>query len=242
MAVGTPTRVAGPIAQHLDSPGPVSSSTTGSFTPVAGSLLVAVLTTGDFGAAIGTQSISNTHAGSWSWTQLTQIHEATYSRMSLYYAIVPTSPGNGTITFTYTNNRETVAANVYEITGVDTSTPVVQSKLATGTGTSRSTTLDSTPASDSLIFGFVADSWAANVPTITPGAGYTTLHQTNSPGIADNGGAYTMYRNGGTGTTVNATNLSTDSYGSGIIAIEVAAATAPEPRTSRILTTIYIGT
>lgn len=236
MAIGTPARVSGPHSNYAVT---TSSFTTGSFTPTAGRLLIAVTSSESPAGTLETGSgdsiaISQTHAGSWSWTSLYQFYVANSSQwweqITLHYAIVPNSPGAGTITFTYNDGsapedeqRVIFITNIYDIAGIDTVTPVIQSKTGQTTGSSQTLTLNSTPATSSVVFGVIGDSFIGTGYTnIAPPTGYTELNEDR----ADNSGAInleTCYKAGSAGTSLNWTNVS-GGFGSGAIAIEIAEA------------------
>lgn len=232
MAIGTPTRITGPHSNHATT---TSSFTTGSFTPTATNLLIAVSSSesgpGTLEDAHGLLTISNSHSGSWSWTTLNQFYVPNggtfYEQITLSYAIVPSTPGSGTITYTYNDgsapedrDRVIFITNVYEVSGVDTVAPVTQSIKGNATATTQTLTFGSSLAASSLAFAALGDSFSGGGFTnIVVPTNYTELNEDR----ADNTGSInliTAYDNASAGTSVNWTNVS-GGFGSGSIAIEI---------------------
>lgn len=241
MAIGTPTRIYGPGVHNSSN---VNSFTSSSFTPTTGRLIVACLTTqnqaGALNDANGQLGLSQTHAGSWSWTILGNGANATfdpngatyYGRVFLAYAIVPSTPGAGTLTFNFNTsgsvnrNRNIVITNVYEVDGVDTSAPVTQSIIArAGSVSSNTATFGSSLASSSMAFALVGNSYETTDTDIIVPTNYTELHETPSADGFFNQQLCVAYDNGSAGTSVNWTGLSA-LYGSSTIAIEIKEAVA----------------
>lgn len=161
--------------------GDVNDQTSGSFTPVAGSLLiVASVTEMAVGPNTG-NTISNTHAGSWSWQQATHSYDdngsGDDSRLSIFYAIVPSSPGAGTVTVAFNEGRRKGLMGVWEVAGINTANPVLQTVAGAVTTTSTLTlTFGGAVSASSMVFGLCAN--AVSAPTnnnITPGTGFTEL-------------------------------------------------------------------
>jgi len=237
MAVGIPTRVYGPGVHSTTN---IDSFTTSSFTPTAGSLAVLAMTTqqgdGLLDDSNGQLSLSQTHAGSWSWTILGNGANSTsdpngatyYGRVFLAYAIVPASPGSGTMTFTFNGgggainrNRNIVIANIYELTGVDTSAPVTQSIInRAGSVSTNTATFASSLASTSLAFATVGNSYETVDTNIVVPTNYTELHEDPSLDPSFNQQLCSGYDLTSAGTSVNWTVLSA-LFGSSTIAIEI---------------------
>lgn len=243
MAIGTPTRVLGPASSY---PTSIASFTTSAFTPTAGQLLIAVTSSEspaqDMTAANSAIAVSNSHAGSWSWTTLTQYYVTSGAnsneQITLHYAFVPATPGSGTVTFTFntgsnpTNkNRVIFITNIYSISGVDTSGTVIQSTSSAATASTHTLTL-STPVASSLVFAAIGDSFiGAGVTNIAPPTNHTELNEdvAGGPGTTGSINLETAYDNASAGTSVNWTNVS-NGFGSGAIAVELRELSAGTPR------------
>lgn len=190
---------------------------------------------GNAGDAVGTTGLTNTHAGSWSWTQVTEtFHPASpfRQRISVFTALAPTT-GPGTITFTFSNPRNIVLVpGIYRIRNADQSAPVRQSATASvGASANQVTaTFATEPLADSLIFAFGANSYDTVPPTLEAGSGFTELHTLNSTAPADNVGvltAYDLY-----GLAADAPSATGTAYGAAVAAVEVRRttdATIPPP-------------
>jgi hypothetical protein len=173
MALSVPTIVASTSFDDAF----VTTITSPSFTPTANSLLIAV-GSGAVGSGARTLvSASSTHTGSGSWTPLYANGVHNFSIVTgLAYAKMGASPGAGTVTMTFDGNIVGKKIVVYEITGHDTATPVIQSATITGGGvSSRTVTLGASPAADSLVFGVIAAFYASGI-SITPGSGFSELN------------------------------------------------------------------
>lgn len=155
-----------------------------SFTPIAGQLLLVTSTSEMLEGVVGTNSISNTHSGSWSWTQVTDSFDLFLgdegARLSIFYAIVPASPGAGTVTVTFSNNRIKGVLQLTAVTQVSPTTPVIQSANNEVTSTSALTvTLGSASVANSMLFGAaVGGLETANATNIAPGSGFVELNET----------------------------------------------------------------
>lgn len=218
-----------------------STRTTGSFTPTAGRLLVVCVDTqnglGQLNDTTGTMAISNTHAGSWSWTILGNSSNATYDpngatyygRVHLAYAIVPASPGSGTITLTFNGGggsvnkpRNTVIVDVLEFSGVDTASPVIQSKLGrAGVATSNTVTLDTTPITSSTVVSFVGVSYDTDHTDTTQPTGHTEISEYDTGNPDFNHSFCSSYDQSAPSASLNYTNFPTSTYGSAIIGLEL---------------------
>jgi hypothetical protein len=247
MAVGTPTLLSGPLSYF--SGVATNSVTSSAFTPTAGRLLVVATSSEDPAANLsvghGEILLSQTHAGTWSWTSITKYYVtagATFNeQITLHYAIVPSTPGSGTMTFTFNTGsapqdrqRVIFIANFYEITGIDVAAPVTQNITGLATTTSQTITLGATPATSSLVFGALGDSFSGSGFTnIAPPTGYTELNEDKG----STSGAInleTAYKNGSAAAGLTWTNISSGNFGSGAIAIEVKDAGAAPP-TRRVM-------
>lgn len=237
MAIGTPSRVYGPGIHYGSN---VNSFTTGSFTPTASRLLVACLTTqqgdGLMDDSNGHVGITQTHSGSWSWTILGNSSNATfdpnggtyYGRVFMAYAIVPATPGSGTVTFTFNSgvgalnrNRNIVISNIYQIDGIDTTSPVTQSIIARAGSTSTNTaTFGSSLAASSMAFALVGNSYETTDTNIAVPTNYTELHEDPSLDGLFNQQLCVAYDLTSAGTSVNWSSLSA-LFGSSTIAIEI---------------------
>ena len=139
--------------------------------------------------------------------------------MLLAWALVTGAPGTGTVTVSWAGAGSNSAIQVIEITGHNTTAPVAQSKVGTGSNPFTSLSLTSTPASTSTVIGALA-AQTTNAPTA--GSLFTSLQvdtMTTTRRLA------TEYDAASAGTTVDWGNTS---GGTGIgAAIEIAeAATA----------------
>jgi len=235
MAIGTPSRSQGPDIHYGSD---INDYTTTSFTPTTGNLIVVSLTTqeqnGTLTSSVGKMYVDQTHSGSWSWTMVDEVFDPNastyYGRVGLSYAVVPSSPGAGQLGFIfndvspYNKKRNIVIANVYEISGVDTSAPIIQSKTGrVGATTSITLTLDSTPSASNLILSNVGNSYETSGTTITAPTSYTKLHEDDTSDPYFNQQLATAYITGSTSTSVNWTTLK-DFEGAGAVALELKAA------------------
>lgn len=158
--------------------------TTASFTPVAGRYLLAIVAT-DRGTAIGTDTISNTHAGTWTWTTYTDSNIITdptdRTRLTVFTARVPVAPGAGTFTFTHTLAPDLANWQIVELVGIDLGVPVLQFVSAKGSASTLTPTLAATPENASMVFGAVV-SYDTNgtALNVTPGADFTELWESDA--------------------------------------------------------------
>lgn len=155
---------------------PITTITSGAFTPAANSLIV-VMYVGLAFSTTWTVTASSTHAGigTWSYVDAHIIAFTDYRmRCTIAYAQVGGSPGSGTVSMA----REAgeidfgAAMSIEEISGHNTTTPVRQSDTETGAGvTTLTTTLTSTPRADSIVYAQAGDLFG----TIGDPSGYTLL-------------------------------------------------------------------
>lgn len=224
----------------------VDSRTTSSFTPTAGRILVVCVDSqnqlGQLNDSTGTMAISNTHSGSWTWTILGNSSNSTYDpnsstyygRVHLAYAIVPSSPGSGTITLTFNGGggsvnkkRNIVIADVLEFSGVDNSAPVVQSKISrAGAVTSHTATLDSTPGTNNAVVAHIGVSYDADHTNVAPPTNHTEISDYDTGNPDYNHSFVDSYDIGSAGTSLNFTTFPSSTYGSSIIGIELKEATS----------------
>lgn len=179
MALGTPT--------NLTSGGNATASasdTTASFTPTANALVIAVSSACRASSTPTTIAISSTHTGLvGSWTEITIRNSGGTAKQSLFYRMAGGSPSAGTLTFTYSgaSNPTRKSWIVDEITGVDTTTPILQSTTNQTTGTTLTATLASAVLTGNKSYGSVVSIGAAS---ITPGTGETEIIEATSTGTA----------------------------------------------------------
>jgi hypothetical protein len=153
-----------------------NTATSSSFTPAAGALMIAMLGqfTDDLTSAI---TASDTHAGSGSWTVVTnQVNDVSNRYQAGYaWAIAGASPGAGTVTITRTAGTTTsgLVVSFEELSGHDPTTPIRQS--ITNTALSSATmnlTLGGAALAASYGYSMVIDD---NAGTPTTPSGFTQL-------------------------------------------------------------------
>jgi len=227
MAIGTPTL----LTAGSDTSNSVPSYATASITPTANEVVVLyVLTTIGSGTA-GT--ITPTHPDiTFSAAVQSQTFNGTLRRLEMFTGVASASPGGGVVTLTPSAATQTgVMWVVQQWTGVDTTTPVVQSAKNSGTGTTLSTTLAAfASANNATAAGGAND--AAGSGTWTAGTSFTLLGYpaamaTPSARIA---GEYQLAND----TTPELTNTASTTWG--FIAAEMKAAAA-SPSVSGVGTT-----
>lgn len=226
MPFGTPTELDVAVAN-----GP-SSIVSDTIAPSANALLLAACMIVDAspGTAEGA-SCADTLSGTGSWTTVGPFNitsdNGRYVSVTLFYAIAGSSPGSGTITITYTEGASRSVAIFNEVTGHDPTTPVAQSAGNTGLGTTLTVTLGGSPASDSMVFGFVADEYWPSA-NITPGSGFTELSEIGSGGPSARVDGQSQYDIDSADTTCDWSTL--DDFGNAGIAVEISiAAVAGQP-------------
>lgn len=241
MAIGTPTLLGSTFTHQASD---INTKATGSYTPSAvGNLILIVFSRQnqlgliDTATDDGTISVSTTHSGSWTWNYVQPVgaifdpNTGTdyYGRLHIAYAFVPSggnTSGDTTITFnggggTINRNSNIVLGRVIEVSGVDQTTPILQSATNRVTNnTALTVTLGSTQASSTVI-GIVGNSFTTTDTNIAPPTGYTELLEVNST-TTDNQQIQIVYDAGSPGTSLNWTSLATSgAYGSGGLAIEL---------------------
>ena len=149
--------------------------TTASVTPTAGDVVFVSLY---MRSNTGTVTLSG---NGLTWTKQTITN---YSGTEYYLFTGTGTPSAGTITSSGGNGASTNLWIVQTFTGVDTSSPVVQTNYSSGTSTTLSTTLGSSITAGNTGFGF---GWTRNQPTFTAGSGFTLNGNAN-----ESAGARTM--------------------------------------------------
>lgn len=156
--------------------------TTGTLSPTANALLI-VTNAGRHNASMTISSVTDTFTGTGSWTlyQAELFDGSRYVRTLVAVAQAGSSPGSGTVTVTYSANVARKAIALDEVTGHDTSTPVVQNNSNSGTGATLTVTQSGTPASTSLMWGGIGDA-DAGATTGVADANYTENFDIDSGG------------------------------------------------------------
>src|SRR5690606_16575439 len=106
-----------------------------------------------------------------------------YGRIFAAVAIVPAAPGSGTITLTFNGgggsinrNRNIIIVDILEFSGVDTSSPVVQTVLqSAGSGTSHTANFGVSPDVANAVVSHAGISYDADHTNIVPPTGYTEV-------------------------------------------------------------------
>ena len=136
MAVSTPTSL-----KTYNTTRTASADTTSSFTPSANALLVSVFQ----GVTTGTCTITDSTGLTW-----TNINTTTYNASNRYtvaYTQVGASPSSMTVTATWgASFTGYVTGGVFQVTGHNTTTPLVAAGTKTGSGTSATFSTATVPA------------------------------------------------------------------------------------------------
>ena len=234
-------------ARHSDPPNSgsaESSGVTSSATPTASSLLLyfGALEEDDFTGGPGNgvaDTLGTPTGGSLTYTLAAKVDGSTtpaaqvfsgtdgyWINAGLWRAPVPASPPTHTITLTATDSGWWCGASI-DVTGHNTTTPVVQTKTASATegggdSESASITLDSTPTEGNLIVVCVAVG-SDGGGTITTPTGYTaTVSQT---GAYSHVAMFTKTAGSSESATITVgPTLGTTVGNSAIVAVEIAAA------------------
>lgn len=202
MTIGTPASLFTPSQS-------VSTGTTyasPSFTPTAGSVcFIAGYIREDVSSGVApTVSLSQTHAGSWSWSSHTRQNSQTQRRRSfMFWSLVPSSPGSGTVTITASATVDQWTLCGWEVSSASATITNVDSNPLTSTSPSQN--LPSAPASTSLTFGTLYMSGDSD--GATPGSGFTELLEV-TPGVVTNS-YQVQYRGSSTSSTVSWSGAST---------------------------------
>lgn len=214
----------------------IATLTTGSLSPSSDSLLFVFGGIDADNTGTPTITITSTLANVGAWAvHLRQTSSPATSTYHFFaYALVTGAPGTGTITATFTvQTGDLVMMTPGWLTGQDLATPVPQAVVsASGTGSTATATLGSTPATTSMVLGAIQRFTSVNAAaTITPGTGFTEAaqqfawHSTYGFGLESE----VQYKNGSSPpAAVTATALGTiDAWTA--IAVEIAVDTGPHP-------------
>lgn len=170
MAVSTPT-----VARNFSpTTRTASSDTTSSFTPTANALLVAMF------HGLTTQTCTITDSTGLTWTVINTATFNSSNRYTVAWAQAPASPSSMTVTATWgASFTGYVAGSVVQVTGHNTTTPLVAAGTKTGSGTSSTFSTSAVPAMASVgnvqfLCCFTRGS------SITPEAGWTELVDLNT--------------------------------------------------------------
>lgn len=202
MTIGTPASLFSPSQS-------VSTGTTyasPSFTPTSGAVcfISGYIREDVASAAAPTVSLSQTHSGSWSWSSHTRQNSQTQRRRSfVFWSLVPSSPGSGTVTITASAAVDQWTLCGWEVSSASSTITNVDSNPSTSTSPTQN--LLSAPASTSLVFGTLYMSGDSD--GATPGAGFTELFDV-IPGVVPNS-YQVQYRTGTTSSAVSWSDAST---------------------------------
>ena len=169
------------------------------------------------------------------WTSVdVEIDGAASVHMWMHYAQAGATPGSGTVSVDPSAGGRQIMF-VLELTGHNTTSPVVQYKVysSDATPTSPEITLDSSPAAGSLVLGAIGGGVGTTSSGATSGTGFTELADTRVSGGEGVTSCAVQYDNGGADTTCD---WSLSNYGQTItgIALEIAAAAGTSTSTKRI--------
>ena len=221
MAISNPTLL---DTQTLLTAGQLNSA---SISPSANALLVIVHTVLASSGSGWTDAVSDSFgANLGDWTSVgVEIDGAATVHMWLHYAQCGATPGSGTVSVDPSGGTKQIMF-VLEVTGHNTTSPVTQYKTysSDATPTSPEITLDSSPASGSLVLGAIGGGPGTTSSGATSGTGFTELADTRvaAPRLPVTSCAV-QYDNGSADTTCD---WSLSNYGQTItgIALEIAAA------------------
>lgn len=224
MAISNPTLL---DTQTLQTADQLNSA---SISPSANALLVIVHTVLASSGSGWTDAVSDSFgANLGDWTSIgVEIDGAATVHMWLHYAQCGATPGSGTVSVDPSAGGRQVMF-VLEVTGHNTTSPVTQYKTysSDATPTSPEITLDSSPASGSLVLGAIGGGVGTTSSDATSGTGFTELADTRVATVGVTSCAV-QYDNGGADTTCD---WSLSNYGQTItgIALEIAAASGASP-------------
>ena len=224
MAISNPTLL---DTQTLQTADQLNSA---SISPSANALLVIVHTVLASSGSGWTDAVSDSFgANLGDWTSIgVEIDGAATVHMWLHYAQCGATPGSGTVSVDPSAGGRQVMF-VLEVTGHNTTSPVTQYKTysSDATPTSPEITLDSSPASGSLVLGAIGGGVGTTSSAATSGSGFTELADTRVATVGVTSCAV-QYDNGGADTTCD---WSLSNYGQTItgIALEIAAASGASP-------------
>ena len=195
-----------------------------SISPSANALLVIVHTVLASSGSGWTDAVSDSFgANLGDWTSVgVEIDGAATVHMWLHYAQCGATPGSGTVSVDPSGGFMQIMF-VLEVTGHNTTSPVTQYKTysSDATPTSPEITLDSSPASGSLVLGAIGGGPGTTSSGATSGTGFTELADTRVAATSVTSCAV-QYDNGSADTTCD---WSLSNYGQTItgIALEIAA-------------------
>lgn len=173
---------------------------TASISPTSGATLVLVHTSQRSTAAQSPDTVTGL-SGTWSKLAESGAYNGGLSMSSVWRCT--DWSGSGTVTITFPNTQSCCMWEVFEILGNNQSTPT-NVKVGTGTGTTASLTLDSSPAGTSFVFGGVG-TFDIETSDIQPGAQFTEIGDSGTTGIggSDSGEAEAEYDGSSPGTGVD---------------------------------------
>jgi len=219
MAISNPTLLDTKTLQTAD------KLNSASISPSANALVIIVHCVLASSGSGWTDSVSDSFgANLGDWTSIgVEIDGAATVHMWLHYAQCGATPGSGTVSVDPSAGGRQIMF-VLELTGHNTTSPVTQSKTYTSdaTPTSPEITLDSSPASGSLVLGAIGGGVGTTSSGATSGTGFTELADKRVATVGVTSCAV-QYDNGGADTTCD---WSLSNYGQTItgIALEIAAA------------------
>jgi len=176
MAISNPTLL---DTQTLQTGDKLNSA---SISPSANALLVIVHTVLASSGSGWTDAVSDSFgANLGDWTSVgVEIDGAATVHMWLHYAQCGATPGSGTVSVDPWPGGTKQIMFVLEVTGHNTTSPVTQYKTysSDATPTSPEITLDSSPASGSLVLGAIGGGPGTDSSGATSGTGFTELADT----------------------------------------------------------------
>lgn len=220
-------------------PGTTTTTTSASFSPTAGALLVC-LASGQISDSSGnsTFSISDTFTGTtgpdgtgtWHQDTVNWLEGTQTTRVSIFTAKLGASPGTGTVTLTFNYassvNRE-FTLTVLEVTGQKTANFTNVNSTGNVLATSITVTMGSTPASSSLQVGVCFDS-GGNTGNITKPTNWTEVVQKKPTSRTAGGGIHEVaYAIGLATSAPQWTTLSGAGNTQGAMAVEITIAPTP---------------
>jgi len=219
MAISNPTLL---DTQTLQTADQLNSA---SISPSANALLIivhCVLASSGSGWTDRVSDSFGANLGDWTSVDV-EIDGAASVHMWMHYAQAGAKPGSGTVSV-YPSAGDKQIMFVLELTGHNTTSPVTQYKTysSDATPTSPEITLDSSPASGSLVLGAIGGGVGTTSSDATSGTGFTELADkwVGTTGVTS---CAVQYDNGGADKTCD---WSLSNYGQTItgIALEIAAA------------------
>lgn len=197
--------------------------TSGSVSPGATRLLMVGIT-GRRSGVVPSYSISDTFAGTQTWTQYAQTGGSTPQlNTSIFVAQGGAAPGAGTVTITSSNTFADGKLQIVSTTGYNQTTPVRNANQATtDIATSLGCTLSGALISTNMGYGVIGDAQNA-APASMAASGFTQLYAANNGSVAISMAVF--YDLTSPATTMTVTGL--DGTAAGMVYLEVAAALAP---------------